>query len=325
MDKAERKQELWSTARLCLQGAYGSITVAHFGDPDQLLKLGVPHVGDPKQLLEFLHFHMQERADVRSQPIHHVFSALIVASNQETDDGLATHSFVNSPLIDTTIEALENKAFVPLQRSTIFVLVKLDNHLFATDEAFRDPRRASRFVAAWSSAIHELLGDLSLIHQTTILKVLFAIAHLPCLREHLPRERWSLIGQFPHIRYLNPPLQRCLEDTSIYPFLKIVDPDTSSLWLAMLWIMHYHLSPEVREQLEEETRKIAAGDDFYDLESYLKLFDSYLSNFKTQIEGLDPLDRAASLLRGKRERLIKSKQRLTSIRDSTERKVSFLK
>ena len=270
---------------------------------------------------------MQERASVGIQPVRYVFTALAVASNEETDSGLATHDFTDSLFVETTIEALEHQDFTLLRKSAIFVLAKLDNHLFSTDEAFQDRERASRFVAAWSSAIREFLGDPSPTHQVekAVVKVLLAIAHLPCLREHLPKERWTLLKHFPHIMLSNPPpLQRCLKDPGIYPFLKtVMDPRSPPPWLGMLWMMYHHLSPEVRKQLERETREIAAGQYFYQLTSYITMFDAYLTNLATRIGALDQLDQAASDLQAKRERMVQAKGRLILIRDTTKREFLF--
>ena len=289
-------------------------TVPQVGDLDQLPELDVPQVGDPRQLLKFLRYHMNERTGVGSQPIYHVFSALVVASDDETDRGLASYNFTDSPLVETVIKALENKAFTPLRKLTIFVLVKLDNHLFTTDGAFNGQKKASRFVTAWSSAIHEFLGDPTYRVEQAVLRVLFAIAHLPFLREHLPKERWALIEYFPKDMYGNPPLQRCLEDPDIFPYLKpITESRASYFWLAMLWIMHPHLSKEVREQLEEETREVAGGESFRDLQSYIAMFDLYLTNLKAQIDKLDPLHQTASTRRAKLERLTQAKNSLILI------------
>lgn len=318
MDKADNKTELWSPARLCLRGAYSATNAE------------VPPVGDPRQLLNFLCYHMKERANFGSQPICHVFSAFAVASNEETDRGLVTHEFTDSLLIDTMIEALENKAFTLLRKLTLFVLVKLDGHLFTTDEAFKIGNKASRFVAAWSSAVGEFLREAGPTSPTHIkqvaLKVFLAMAHLPFLREHLPKERWALIQHFPHIVLTNPPsLQRCLKDPGILRFLTKGTSSRPRLnWLGMLWIMYGRLSPEVRKQLEEETRQVAEGEYFYHLTSYFNLFDAYLSNLTTRIGELDELDQAASDLQAEREKITRAKDRLILIRNTTKRKSLFL-
>lgn len=82
--------------------------------------------------------------------------------------------------------------------------------------------------------------------------------------------------------------------------------------------MYPHLSTEVWEQLEEETREIA-GESFYDLQSHVTLYDSYLINLEAQIDKLDPFNQAASTWRAKRERLIQAKDCLVLIQNGTER------
>jgi len=316
MDLGNLDDTLWELARLSLKGAYTGST------------FDISPVGNPKQLLEFLRYHVspQQRANVGDQPIYHVFSALAFASDEETHRELARTDDLSDPLfIDTTIEALMNKDYKPLRRSTIFMLAQLDAHLFATDKAFRDPGRASGFVTAWDTALHEFLGDPTHQVEKVAMKVLLAIAHLPCLRDcGLPRERWSLIQHFPYIMYANPPpLRRCLGDTTIIPFLKqkqILDTRSPSHWLGMMWMMYHHLSEEVRKQLEKETGEIASGEGFLSMGAYLSLFDATLKNLQTRIEALEPLDRAASDLVVRRELMTKARRRLASIKEDGEKK-----
>ena len=310
MNHVSHNDALWPAARLSMQGAYA-------GTKDEL-----PRVGDPTQLLEFLHYHMSpERWDnVGYLPIHYVFSAIAIASTEETHRGLAAHNGFPDPLfIDTTIRALENKDLKHFRKSTIFVLAELDNHLFTTENAFTDPDRASRFVRAWSSAIHDLLGDPTYLVEKVVVKVLLAIAHLPCLRDHLPKERWSLVLHFPHISSANPPpLQRCLKDTTIIPFLKrTMSPRLP--WLGMLWMMYPRLSEGVMLQLLEETREIVSERGSFHLDPYLLMFDAHLERLQAQINELDHLDQAASNLRAKRESMVDAKERLVSIMKAGKR------
>ena len=309
MNHVNHNHMLWPAARLSLQGAYAST------------KDEVPRVGDPTELLEFLHYHMSpERWEgVGCLPVHDAFSALALASTEETHRGLAAHNGFPDPLfIDTTIKALENKDLKHFRKSTIFVLAELDSHLFITENAFTDPAKASRFVHAWSSAICEFLGDPTHMVERAVLKVLMAIAHLPCLRVHLPKERWNLVTKFPHIMNINPPsLQRCLKDTTIIPFLKrTLDARSPSIWLGMLWMLYYRLSEEVLQQLKEETREIVSEQGSFYLGRYFNLFDGYLQNLQTQIDELDHSDQAASKLRAKRELMLKGRECLASMKRS---------
>jgi len=304
---------LWKPARHCMQGAYTSSMS------------NVPQVGDPKPVLDFLRHHtpLPQGANVDQwQPIHHVFSAFALASNDETHLGLAGYNFSDPDFINTTIDALENKDFKGLQKSTIFMLSELDDQLFTTDKAFRDRGTAERFVLAWSAAIHEFLGDPTHRVEKVVVKVLLAIANLPCLRVHLPKERWILVQHFPYIMNANPPpLQRCLGDKNIFPFLKGVlvlpaqqlDIRSLSPWLGMLWMLYHRLSKEVRNQLEEDTREIASGQGFFHLGSCVSMFDVYLTTLKTQVNALEPLDQAALDLRVRLETTEKAKKRLETV------------
>jgi len=279
----------------------------------------VPQIGDPKPVLEFLHHHIhlapEKRAKVGDRPIHHVFSAFALASNEETHRGLAGYDFSDPLYIGTMIEALENKEFKGLRKSTIFMLSELDNPLFTTDKAFGDQATAKRFVLAWSAAIHEFLGDPTHWVEKVVVKVLLAIANLPCLRVHLPKERWNLIQHFPYIMNANPPpLQRCLKDTNILPFLKgLLDVRSLSPWLGMLWTLYSRLSKDVRNQLEKDTQEIASGQGLSHLGSCVSMFDGYLKTLKTQIDALEPLDQAALDLRVRFETTEKAKKRLEAV------------
>jgi hypothetical protein len=307
MDRVDNNAQLWAPAQVCLRGAYSA------GTSD------VPRVGDPKPLLKFLRYHIKERARFASQHIYHVFCALVVAHDEDTDRGLAAYDFTDPPFIDTMIAALEDKDFTFFRQSAIFLLANLDSNLFITDKAFRDAKRAFRFVHAWSSAVHEFLADPSPTHlqETTVVKVLLAIANLPCLRKHLPRERWTLIEHFPFVMLENPPpLQRCLRDPTIIPFLEpIAGTKTPIPWLEMFWVMYHNLSPEVRTQLEEQSKKIAAGAHPYRLQACASRLDAYIKNLDNQISKLDKVDQAASNLQAKRRLTVQTKDRLRSIQN----------
>ena len=196
-----------------------------------------PQVGDPRQLLKFLRYHMKERMGIGSLPAYHVFSALVVASNEEADRGLASYDFTDSPLVDTVIEALGNKAFTPLRKSTIFLV-------------FRHMR------VFWGSSTP---GGEGYVREPPSSKVSQKPRHSP-----IPQTNYGI----PRI--------------------------ISFLWLAMLWMRYHDLSTGVREQLKEETRRVATGGSSHDLQSYVTLFDSYLTNLEAQIEKFDSLDEAVS-------------------------------
>ena len=317
MGRVNHNDALWVPARLSIRGAYAAA------------KSEAPRVGDPRQLLEFLYYHMERRDSLGDGPIHHGFSALVLASNEETHRGLAAYDFSNPLFIKTLIAALGNKDFRLLRKSAVFLLAELDEYLFTTENAFTDPKnpgRASDFVHAWSGAVHEFLGDPTHQVEKVAVKVLLAIANLPSLRVCLPVERWSQwIQHFPYIINANPPpLQRCLVNATIIPFLKqTVSGWSQSPWLAMLWMMHHDLSEEVRTQLEEETRKIVSEGSYLRLDPYLAFFDVSLKKLQTQIDQLDPLDRTTSDLWAKREIMVQARGCLLSIRKEGERKFRF--
>ena len=308
--------EFWLPARLSIQGAYTA------AKPD------VPQVGDPKQLLEFLYYHMERQDSIGDEPVRHTFSALILASNEETHRGLAAYDFSNPLFVRTLTAALGNRDSRPLRKSAIFLLAELDKYLFATKDVFTDPSdpgRALDFVHAWSSAVHEFLGDPTHQVEMVAVKVLLAIANLPSLRVCLPVERWNWIQHFPYILNAYPPsLQRCLENASIIPFLKqTVSNWSRSPWLAMLWMMHHYLSKDVQKVLEKETREIVSECGYVRLDLFLAFFDPPLKRLQAQIDQLDPLDAPTSDLPMKRESLVRAKERLSSIREKGKSKSPF--
>jgi hypothetical protein len=161
-----------------------------------------------------------------------------------------------------------------------------------------------------------MLCPLRHLQQRVRFRVLSDSSHLPCLRVHLPKERWALLQHFPHIMVANPPpLQRCLRDPNILPYLNpLLDDGNPSRWLTMLWMMYHDLSQEVRAQLEEETRQIAVGENRYLLESYISVLDAYIQNLDGQLSSLNPLDQVVSNLQMKRERTMQTKGRLQSFK-----------
>ena len=319
MGRDDPNGELWESARLCVKGAYSSKTA------------DVPRVGDPKPLLRFLDHHMslspaQLRDNGGTWPFYYVFSALTAAYDGETDLGLAGYDFTRTVFIDTVIEALGSKDSEPLRRSAMFILAKLDSHLFtSTNETFKDREKGLRFVTAWSTAIPEFFGDPMTPEGKAIIKVFFAIANLPCLRAHLPKERWDLIVLFPYIMDSNPPpLQRCLNDITIIPFLKsILDPKKPSPWLLMLWVMYHHLSEDVRQQLQEETLGIGAGNYSHHLGTYIDELKKYIEILKAQISALDPMDEATIRMQEKRQRMLEAGRCLFRIQQNTKRYYAF--
>ena len=317
MDRDDPNGELWESARLSIQGAYGS-RMADF-----------PRVGDPKPLLRFLDHHMslspEQRRSLGASPFYCVFSALITAHDGET--GLAGYDFTRTVFIDTVIEALGSKDSEPLRRLAILILAKLDSHLFtSTNETFKDREKALRFVTAWSTAIPEFLGKPATLAGKAGIGVFFAIAQLPCLRVHVPKERWDpLINYFPHIMALNPPpLQRCLNDITIVPFLKsILNPEKPSPWLLMLWVMYHHLSKDVLQQLEEETRGIATGERCWYLEIYADGLKRYIGRLDGEIGALDPSDEAAIQMQEKRQQIVEARRCLVRIRENNKKNYGF--
>jgi len=304
---------LWPSARLAMEGAYSSTD-------------GIPPTGDLNDLLDFLCFHIspRRRATIGDEPVYHVFRSIVINASVEKRRGLAAYNFDIPFFVDAMIQLLSNRDNMPLQRMSLLILPELDDLLFASEAAFGDSRRAEEFVLAWSTAVGEFLRGKS-IPQTDIASVngLLAIANLPCLRVHLPPERWDLVYKFPVILYLDSPsMRRCIQNPDILPFVKQSTGGTGALgWLGMLWMMYHSLPKSVRAQLEEETRVIGSGPRYFDLDSYVSLFDSELDRLQARIGRLEPLDQSVPGLRSELDEMARAKDRLVEIRkEKHERK-----
>lgn len=296
---------LWTPARLAMKGAYSSTD-------------GVPPTGDLKDILDFLLHQISPPPGVTipNEPVYHAFRSIVINAGVETHRGLAAYGFDIPFLIDAMIQLLSNKVHIPLQRMSLLILPELDGLLFKSEAAFKDGDRAERFVKAWSTAVNQFLHGAA-VPQTDVasVKVLLAIANLPCLRGYLLPEHWNLVYKFPIILYSDSPsMQRCIENPDILPFIKKPTDDTSTLgWLGMLWMKYHSLSKEVRGQLEAETRAIGSSPRHFDLDSYTSMFSWELDRLQARINGLEPLDLSVPGLRSELDEMTRARDRLVEI------------
>jgi len=278
----------------------------------------VPPTEDLKDILDFLHFHISplQKTTFGGDPIYHAFRSIVISPSVEKRRALAEYGFDSALLIDAIIQLLPNKDHVALQKMSLFILPELDDVLFTSETAFNDPGRAKEFVKAWSTAIGEFLHETKTPHiEAAGVKVLLAIANLPCLRVYLPPELWDLAYKFPIISYSgSPSMQRCTQNSDILPFIKKSTGVTGPLgWLGMLWMKYHSLSTGVRGQLEAETLAIGSGQRYYDLDSYVSLFDTELKRLREKIESLEPLDRSVPELRAGLDAMERARDRLVAI------------
>ena len=296
---------LWKSARFAMKGAYSS-------------KEWVPPTGNLEVILDFLHFHISplQREAVGDEPIYHAFRSIVINPSAEKRRCLAAYNFGSPVFIDAMIDFLLKKDNLSLQRMSLLILPELDNLLFTSEVVFNDPERASKFVEAWSSAVGEYLRGTTIPQfEVAIVKALLAIANLPCLRSNLPLKLWDLTYKFPIILYSgSPSMERCIHNSDILPFIKQSVGYVGTLgWLGMLWMKYHSLSNEVCGQLEKETQAIGSGETYFDLDSYISMFDSELKRLQTKIEGLKPLDRAVVELRSDLDKITRTKDRLVGI------------
>lgn len=302
MGLVKSDDRLWESAGLLMKGAYTSSE-------------WVPPTGDPKDILDFLHFHISpsQRTTSRGDPIYYAFRSIVVGHSAEKRRALSGYSFDSTLFIDAIIQLLSNKDHADLQKMSLLVLPELDDILFTSEAAFNDPGRAEDFVTTWSTAIlrEETIPQIEVAN----VKVLLAIANLPCLRRYLLPEIWDLAYKFPIILYSDSPsMQRCIQNSDILPFIKGSTGVTGPLgWLGMLWMKYHSVSTEVRRQLEEETLAIGSGERYYDLNSYVSLFDAELKRLRGKIDGLEPLDRSVPGLRDDLDAMERANRRLVAI------------
>lgn len=310
-DRLWGNDRLWEPARLAMKGAYSSTK-------------WVPPTGDPKDILDFLRFHISQREIVGDEPVYYAFRSIVINPSPDKRRALAAYKNLDTPFftdtifIDTMTKLLSNKDYMPLQRMSLLILPELDNPLFTSEAAFSDTRRASAFVRAWSTAIDESLHEATHPRiEAAGVKVLLAVANLPCLRIHLPPERWDLAYKFSIILYpQSPPMQRCIENPDILPFIKQFTGVTGPLgWLGMLWMKYHSLSDEVRKQIEAETRAIGFSPRHYDLDSCVSQFDFELGRLRAIIQDLKPLDQSVPGWRDELDAMTRAKDRLVEIQE----------
>ena len=315
MGLVKSDHRLWEPARLLMKGAYSSTE-------------WVPPTGDPEKILDFLHHHILQRAAAGDEPIYYAFRSIVIGPNEEKRRALGTYSlgnpsFINA-IIDIMIQILQNKDNVTLQKTSLLILPELDNILFRSEATFSD-EQASNFVKAWSTAINELLRESK--NEPHIeaagAKVLLAIANLSRLRGHLGQEQWDLVYKFTTALYSHSPsMERCIRNSDILPFIKqSAGVDGKRGWLGMLWLKYHSLSDKVREQLEVETREIGSSPNYYDLDSYVDLFDYELKRLRAIIKTLEPLGRSVTGRRAELDAMERAKDRLVEIQKERKARV----
>ena len=312
MGLVKSDDRLWKSARLTMKGAYSSTE-------------WVPPTGDPKEILDFLHFHISptQRETTGGEPIYHAFRSIAIGTSAGTRCDLSAYNFGGPFFIDAMVQFLSNKLdHIRLQRMSLLILPELDNLVFTSEAAFGDPESASKFVNAWSTAVDEFLrGETDPLIEAAAVETLLSIANLPCLRVHLRPEHWDLAYKFTIILYSDSPsMKRCIQNPDILPFIKESAGNNGALgWLGMLWMKYPSLPNEVLEQLEAETREIGSGLRYFDLDSYVSMFDSELKRLQTIIEGLEPMDRTVSGLRSDLDTMTRTRDRLVDLQKEGQR------
>lgn len=308
--KPDKKDgRLWKSARLLMKGAYSSTE-------------WVPPTEEPQEILDFLHFHISlpQRTAAEDESIYYAFRSIVINPSPEKRRAVATYNFDGPLLIGTLTQLLSNRDNMLLQRMSLLVLPELDTTLFTSEAAFGDHDKTSDFVEAWSEAIGGFLhGPMTPHIEVAAVKVLLAIANLPCLRKILPPERWNLIYKFPTVLYSDSPsMQRCIQNSDILPHIKKFAGHTDALgWLGMLWMKYHSLPKEVRGQLEDETRTIGSSKRYYDLDSYVSLFDAEVKRLRAKIEDQKPLDQSVPGLRAELDTMERSKGRLVQLQEES--------
>ena len=121
--------------------------------------------------------------------------------------------------------------------------------------------------------------------RSILLEVLFQMVGSPHLRQHVtivdqrrPLELFVLVQEYCE------PLRGCLENPDLVD--KILggdDPDAVAAWLAILWLNHGELIPQVREKVETITLEATRGERRAILDMCLQIMDSGLETINDEL------------------------------------------
>lgn len=282
MTTVDSDDSLWGPAELSLLGAFKWKTTR-------------PFVGDPMSLLRFLTRCLSEQGEgaVQYVPVERVMLALAGAPAQVISDGLARVDFTQPLFFDGICHALSNDAPYRLRRATVTFLRHLDTQFFDKSKTF-SMDQVDAFVHGWSASAHEsweteeggLLAE-------ALIATFMGMLDSPFWREHIPRERWSVLALLSGMgeERIPPSFHRCIENPTIIPYLKEGDGPGSNVldqWVAILWEKYPDLADEVKLQLEEATKEIADGPSKHHLSSYLSIVEGQAGQVWDRISSHTP-------------------------------------
>jgi hypothetical protein len=301
---------LWYPAQLSFTGAFG-------------WDVSLPSIGDPKEMLGFLEHCLatQEPGVVQDYPIERVFCALGFSANEEDwRRSREIIDFSQPQFINGFCRALRRGASYLLRRSTVFILPHLDEQLFVTGSKILlpSPIQAETLVNGWCSAVTVALKE----KPTDPLKrsavtTLFSLIDSPFWRKYIPGERLTILTYASVIDdELPDPFRRCLQNPAILPYLKGANQGMSILWVLIQWVNVFHLSEDIKAQLESTTAEAWARGRRGDPAAFISTMDKEMARLEGEIQTHDPwsFETRVEELRSRLEELQEARGRLVKIK-----------
>ncbi|KAF9784029.1 hypothetical protein BJ322DRAFT_1068234 [Thelephora terrestris] len=266
------QQKKWDASRLAMHGAYKW---------DKFL----PWVEDPKDILAFLdhHFDLATRLDENhDEPIQNALRALAYASGPVTIEALKLFNPTEPSFVRGICYVYQDNKPFQLRKAALFFLPLIGDRWFNTAEPIMEPDQMRSLCVDWASAVDGIEHTHDV--QKATLAVLFGMINSPHWRPHIVTEKWKLLEYFASVPDDSQPLKRCLDNPEVTDVISEVnDPTAMVLWLAILWLKYNELIPQVREQLEEITKRLAQGTRRTDLDMYMSVMDSELAKAETAL------------------------------------------
>lgn len=135
-----------------------------------------------------------------------------------------------------------------------------------------EPDQMRRFCIDWVHNVDNIEHTSNV--QKATLAILFEMINSPQWHPHIVTRKRKLLGYLAAIPGGPLPLRRCIDNPELMDVIgNVEEPAAVILWLVILWLKYNGLIPEVREQLEAETRVVSQGNKKMDLDMYLSIID----------------------------------------------------
>jgi len=302
---AYSQEKKWDASRLTMYGAYKW---------DKFL----PWVEEPRDILVFLdhHFDLATRGGQNhDEPIQNALRALAYASSSTTTEALKLFNPTEPSFVRGICYVFQDDKPFQLRKAALFFLPLIADRWFNTPHPIMEPDQMRSLCVDWASAVDGIEHTYDV--QRATLAVLFGMINSSHWRPHIVVEKWKLLEYFTSVPDDSQPLRRCIDNPELMEAIKNVDnPAAMVLWLAILWLKHKELIPEVREQLETVTKEVAQGRRRTDLDMYLSVMDSELRKAEDALTQYNTwsTDPAAIALRTKIDNLQQARASLVALK-----------